>query len=218
MGRFRLGIVIPAKNESGTILKVVNSIKKYGDILVISDASTDLTDKILKEKKINYLRNSKTLGYEKTILKGIKYLLKKKYSHLATFDADGEHDYRFFNNIKKFYKYDLIIGKRKSFNRYSEYIFSFLTNLIFKVQDPLSGLRVYKCKFLKKINLNNDNIMNTSIIFKIKFLKGKIIYKKLNVYKRKDKSRMGSLFFINLKIFYYIFKLLFKLLFIKLKT
>ncbi len=82
----------------------------------------------------------------------------------------------------------------------------------------MSGLRVYNCNFLKKINLTNDNIMNTSIIFKIKFLKGKITYKKLNVYKRKDKSRIGNLFFVNLKIFYYIFKLFFKLIFIKLKT
>ena len=50
MGRFKLIIVIPAKNESSTIEKVVESIKKYGDILVISDASTDKTEKVLKKK------------------------------------------------------------------------------------------------------------------------------------------------------------------------
>ncbi len=59
MGRFRLGFVIPAKNESGTILKVINSIKKYGDVLVISDASTDLTDQILKKKILIILEIAK---------------------------------------------------------------------------------------------------------------------------------------------------------------
>ena len=151
MGRFKLIIVIPAKNESSTIEKVVESIKKYGDILVISDASTDKTEKVLK--KIKYLRNNRTLGYEKTIIKGINYSIKKNYTHIATFDADGEHDSNFLRILKKFNKYDLIIGNRKSFNRISEYIFSWITNFLWNKRSFfLSGLRIYKVNFLKNKN------------------------------------------------------------------
>ena len=200
MGRYKLVILIPARNESKTIMNVTKKIKKFGDILVIDDNSSDNTIKLLKNKKIKYLSNKYSLGYEKTIIKGLKYLIKKKYSHIATFDADGEHDANFFLNIIKFKEYDLVIGKRKKFNRIIESIFSFFTNFFLKIEDPLSGLKVYKINTLKKIKLDNDNTLSTSIILKIMFLNGKIIHKNLNVFKRKDNSRLGNNISANLKI------------------
>jgi len=78
MGISKLAIVIPARNEEKTIKKVIFSLKKYGDILVIDDHSSDKTQKIIKKLKIKFIRNKKNLGYEETVLKGIKHLLKKK--------------------------------------------------------------------------------------------------------------------------------------------
>ena len=43
MGRSRIGIVIPARNEEKTIKKVIVSLKKYGDVLVVDDSSSDKT-------------------------------------------------------------------------------------------------------------------------------------------------------------------------------
>tara|TARA_B100000427_G_C15326243_1_gene514830 strand:- start:18 stop:674 length:657 start_codon:yes stop_codon:yes gene_type:complete len=217
MGRFSLGIVIPARNEEKTIKKVIDSIKKYGDILVVDDASSDKTLSILKKSKIKYLRNYSGKGYEETVIKGIKYLLKKNYKYIATFDADGEHDHKFFLKLKNITSFDLIIGQRKSFNRLSEYLFSFITHLLFNIKDPLSGLKIYNTKILKKIKIKNENILNTSIIFKIKFLGGKVIHKLLKVKKRKDQSRLGNNLIVNINIIYYILKLLVKLLFLKAK-
>ena len=51
MGRFSLGIVVPARNEEKTIEKVIDSINKYGDVLVVDDASYDKTTSILKKNK-----------------------------------------------------------------------------------------------------------------------------------------------------------------------
>ena len=77
MGRSRLGIVVPARNEEKTIKKVIVSLKKYGDVLIVDDASTDKTSFITQNLSIKFIKNKINLGYEGTVLKGIKYLLKK---------------------------------------------------------------------------------------------------------------------------------------------
>lgn len=211
MGRSELAIVIPARNEEKTIKKVILSLKKYGDILVIDDHSSDNTQKIIKKLDVQAIRNKKNLGYEETILKGIKYFLKRKYKYIATFDADDEHDPKFFEKFRKYKKYDLIIGKRQKFNRFFEYIFSFLTKKLYGIEDPLSGLKIYNSKMLKKIYLNNDKLLNTFLIFKIKNHKGKIIHKNLIVKKRQDNSRMGNSFFVNVHLMICLIRLITKI-------
>ena len=215
MGRSRLGIVVPARNEEKTIKKVIVSLKKYGDVLIVDDASTDKTSFIIKNLQTKFIKNKINLGYEVTVQKGIKYLLKKKYKYIATFDADGEHDPKFLLNIKKFKNFDLLIGKRKKLNRSSEYFFSFIVKLFFGVHDPLSGLKVYNTNILKNIQLINENDFNTYLIFKIKNLNGKIVHKSLNVKKRKDSSRLGNTFKVNFNIITSLFKLFFKIIIYK---
>ena len=215
MGRSRLAIVVPARNEEKTIKEVIISLKKYGDVLIVDDCSTDKTPLIVKNLQIKLIRNKLNLGYEATLLKGIKYLLKKKYKYIASFDADGEHDSKFFLNIKKLNNFDLLIGKRKKLNRYSEYFFSFVIKFFFNIHDPLSGLKIYSTHILKNIKLNVENDFNTYLIFKIKNQNGKIIHKSLNVKKRKDRSRLGNSFKVNLDIIVSLFKLFFKIIIYK---
>ena len=43
MERSKLAIVIPAFNEASTIKDVILNAQTYGDVIVIDDASTDLT-------------------------------------------------------------------------------------------------------------------------------------------------------------------------------
>ena len=209
MGRLNLGIVIPARNEEKTIGKVTVSLKKFGDILVVDDMSTDKTNLILNHSGIKFIKNKINLGYEASVLKGIKYLLKKNYKYIATFDADGEHDPEFLKNVKKYKNFDLLIGDRKKLNRFSDIRFSFFTNLFFSIPDPLSGLKIYSTSILKKINLSNENDFNTYLIFKIKNLNGKIIHKLVSVKKRKDRSRLGSNYKVNFKIIICLIKLFF---------
>ena len=215
MGRHSLGIVVPARNEEKTIKNVLTSLKNYGDVLVVDDFSTDKTLFLTKNLKTKYIKNKKKLGYEATTLKGIKYLLKKKYKYIATFDADGEHDPKFLLNINKLQNFDLLIGERKKLNRFSEYFFSYTVNFFFNIRDPLSGLRVYSTNILKKIKLANENDFNTYLIFKIKNNNGVIMHKPLNVKKRKDNSRLGDNFKVNLNIFISLFKVILKIMIYK---
>ena len=215
MQRSRLAIVIPARNEEITIKKVIQSLKNYGDILIVDDASTDNTKLIAENLKTKVIKNLKNLGYESTILKGIKYCLKKNYKYIATFDADDEHDNIFIKDCLKSKSFDLLIGKRKRLNRISEYIFSHVTKFLFNIEDPLSGLKIYNSKILKKIELKEEKLLNVNIIFKIRNLNGKIVHKILNVKKRKDNSRLGNILLVNIYIIYCLFKLLFKIYFNK---
>ena len=44
MGEYKVAIVIPAFNEENTIVEVVQSVKQYGDVIVVNDASIDGTE------------------------------------------------------------------------------------------------------------------------------------------------------------------------------
>lgn len=207
MVRSRLAIIIPAKNEQKTISKVIDDLKSFGDIYVVNDCSSDETSKILEKFDINEIKNLKTIGYEKSIWKGITLAIKKKeYDFIATFDADGEHDPNFFKNLS-YLDFDILIAKRNKFNRISEYIFSFFSKRIFKINDMLSGLRVYRVNYLKSIlDLIRFDYINTQILILSHISEARIKEKKMNVSLRKGKSRFGNGILINLYIIFIMLK------------
>ena len=49
MDKYRIGIVIPALDESSTIVGIVQAVRKYGIPIVVDDGSTDNTA-LLAEK------------------------------------------------------------------------------------------------------------------------------------------------------------------------
>ena len=87
----KVAVVLPAYNEEETIKGLLISIKRFADPIVVNDGSTDGTLKILKEIKVQYLNNLENLGYENSILKGLKYARRKNYKYIVTFDSDNQH-------------------------------------------------------------------------------------------------------------------------------
>ena len=72
-------ILIPAFNELKTLKIICKKIKKLNyRFMILDDCSTDKTSMWLDKEKINYIKNKINLGYEKNIINGIKYILKKK--------------------------------------------------------------------------------------------------------------------------------------------
>ena len=87
---------------------------KIGQVFLIDDCSNDNTQNDLKNLKINYYRNNKNLGYEKSLNKGFGIILRKKFKILITMDADGQHKIIDVNKIiKKIEKFDIVVGSRK---------------------------------------------------------------------------------------------------------
>ena len=114
MGRSRVAILICSYNEGKTVKKIVHQAMKIGQVFLIDDCSNDNTQNDLKNLKINYYRNNKNLGYEKSLNKGFGIILRKKFKILITMDADGQHKIIDVNKvIKKIGKFDIVVGSRK---------------------------------------------------------------------------------------------------------
>ena len=79
MGRSRVAILICSYNEGKTVKKIVHQAMKIGQVFLIDDCSNDNTQKDLKNLKINYYRNKKNIGYEKSLNKGFEIILRKYF-------------------------------------------------------------------------------------------------------------------------------------------
>lgn len=183
-----LVVLIPSYNEFKNLVKILKYNYNY---LIIDDCSEDETEKLLKKKKINYVRNLTNLGYEKSLIKGLNYLKKKKFKYVLTLDGDGEHP---MNKIKKIYslaknkKADLIICNRKYKNRFLEDLLSLFFQIRFGLKDPLSGMKIY---YLPKINNLISKIDNNSFLVDVIVM---FINKKYNIlnYKITTKKKIGE--------------------------
>ncbi len=88
-------VVIPAHNEEANIRSVLEEISRLGlglDVLVVDDASTDGTPKILEELGQKNVRLITNLGYGGAVQTGFKYALRHGYDCLVQMDGDGQHD------------------------------------------------------------------------------------------------------------------------------
>lgn len=90
-------VAIPAHNEQGSILNVVNGILNETrgldtDIVVFDDASTDDTQGILQSNNIKNLRIKKSFGLGNVFAKMTQHFLEKGYDVLLTIDGDGQFD------------------------------------------------------------------------------------------------------------------------------
>tara|TARA_B100001939_G_C16900063_1_gene599490 strand:+ start:785 stop:1426 length:642 start_codon:yes stop_codon:yes gene_type:complete len=199
-------IIIPTFNELRSIKRVIRDCPNSWNILVVDDASSDGTNLWLRKKKISFLLNKKNQGYERSLIRGFKQVIKnKKIRYLATMDADGEHNPKYLkkmiNHISK-KNLDMVISERNSYNRLSEALVGKIFKLKYGIKDPLSGYKVYKVSALKKIIKNiKTNSFLVDIICKFNSLS-----KKLGVINSQSRQRIfgrpkvGFNLFVNIKI------------------
>ena len=208
-----LVILIPAYNEFNNLKKIIKKNKKL--FFVIDDCSNDNTRSFLKKNKIKYIRNKKNLGYEKSLLKGIDYIIKnyKEKKFICTVDGDNEHP---INEVKKIYKlflkkkYDILICNRKIKNRFLEECLSKIFNIKYKIKDPMSGMKIYKIQSLKKIvNFVSNNFFLVDLIYLALKNKFKIGNYEIKTKRNLKNSKVGFGFKTQLKILK-IYKFLFK--------
>ena len=196
-------IIIPAYNESKNISKVLLNLKRY-NVLVIDDGSIDNTMSISKKLGAKVIQNLKNMGVDYSINKGFLYALKKKYTHVITIDADGQHNPIYVKKIKKYLNnnYDLVITDRKFFPRFSEKLFSLFTRSTIGVNDLLSGLKGYNIKLFKQHGCYDSfkSIGTELSFFSIKKYNPTLKIFTIKVKKRIGKPRIGGIFLANFKI------------------
>ena len=160
-------IIIPAYNEEENIKKLITDIKKdinYADILVINDASSDNTKRIVEQEKIKCITNIFNMKYAMSIQVGIKYACYHNYDYVIQMDADNQHipkeAEKLYLEMKKD-NYDIIIGSRyiknlgypcPLFRRIGTKMFELLIRLFThqRITDPLSGFQCLNRKVIER--------------------------------------------------------------------
>ena len=87
--------VVPAYNESATIVGVVEALRKHAsgfDTLVVDDGSTDNTDALASRAGARVVSLPFNLGIGGAVQTGFVYAREHGYDFLAQVDADGQHD------------------------------------------------------------------------------------------------------------------------------
>ncbi len=162
----KLWVVLPAYNEQDAIekliLKIANvDVKNDIRIVVVDDASTDDTLKILRRIQDSYplsiVQHRQNQGLAGAIRTGFSYFLKHGSPNdvMVTMDADDTHSPATIPQmlVKIDEGYDVVIASRYQagsrtigvpFNRQ---VLTWLARWMFKIVTPISGVRDYTCGF-----------------------------------------------------------------------
>lgn len=155
-------LLILAYNEEVTIENVIkNYATHFDNLIVINDASTDNTRKLLSDieldiKNLIVVNNKINLGAGKSFEIGVNKFLELNSENLVKIDGDNQFNFKDVIKIKKlleetdysFIKCDRfwaggIVGKIPNIRYFGNSIASFLIKFstgIWKINDPLNGL------------------------------------------------------------------------------
>ena len=196
-------IGIPAFNEEKNIGKVIISLKKIvNDIIVCDDGSTDLTKEIAEGLGAKVISHKKNMGYGEAIKSIFNEAKKNETDILVTFDADGQHRSEDIKSLTKpiiDQQAEIVIGSRflknetnmPNYRKVGVKVLTKVTNMSIKenLTDSQSGLRAYHKKVLQNINLTDSGMgISTEILIKGHQNKFKIVEVPIQILYGKDTS------------------------------
>jgi polyprenyl-phospho-N-acetylgalactosaminyl synthase len=150
----KISAVIPAYNEESTVGEIVRGCKRYCDeIIVVDDASIDMTSEIARAAGAKVIRNPVNLGVVRSTEIGLRL---GSQEILVTLDADGQHDpceIPFLVRPVAEDLADLVLGKREYGRPLSERAISALTSLRVKCGDVGTGYRAFRRDLAHRIRL-----------------------------------------------------------------
>lgn len=204
MDRSRVGIVIPALNESSTIVVIVKTVKKYGIPIVVDDGSKDNTAELARQAGGVVVSHECNRGYDAALDSGFKKATEIECELIITLDADGQHDPSI---IQKFIERidagaDVVIGVRNKRQRLAENCFAFLTNILYGIFDPLCGLKCYRASVYQALgHFDSFNSIGTELtLFAVR--RGyRIEQIPISISERNGEPRFGRKLYANYKIF-----------------
>ena len=196
-------IGIPAFNEEKNIGKVIVTLKKItNDIIVCDDGSNDLTREIAEGLGAKVISHTKNMGNGEAIKSIFNEAKKKEVDILVTFDADGQHRPEDIKSVTKpiiDQEAEVVIGSRflknetnmPKYRKIGVKVLTKVTNMSIKenLTDSQSGLRAYQKKVLQNISLTDSGMgISTEILIKSHQKEFRIIEVPIQILYGKDTS------------------------------
>ncbi len=196
-------IGIPAFNEEKNIGKVIITLKKItNDIIVCDDGSSDLTREIAEGLGVKVISHTKNMGYGEAIKSIFNEAKKKESDILVTFDADGQHRPEDIMSLTKpilDQQAEIVIGSRflknetnmPKYRKIGVKVLTKITNMSIKenLTDSQSGLRAYQKKVLQNISLTDSGMgISTEILIKSHQKEFRIVEVPIQILYGKDTS------------------------------
>lgn len=200
-----ISAVIPAHNESGSIIQVLNELLENlsatgeeFEVIVVDDCSTDNTAELVRNYGhgfVSVIGNVMNMGYGFSLKKGIG---AAKYDTIMIVDADGTYPLEIVPEMVKEHQkgFDLVIadrGKDFSEDSWLKSIFRFCLRKIvefttgIRVPDVNSGLRVFSRDTMRTyLHLMSDQFSFTTSMTTLYALDRKLILFKTNGYRKRS--------------------------------
>ena len=166
----KLLIVIPAYNEEGNIVHVVNELVAHYpqyDYVVVNDGSRDHTAALCRQNGFRLIDLPVNLGLAGAFQTGLRYAAENGYDCALQFDADGQHKPEYIQPMLDELESgaDIVIGSRfltvkkpKSLRMLGSYLISWAIRLTTgqAICDPTSGMRMFNRRMVEEFaqNLN----------------------------------------------------------------
>lgn len=164
----KLLIVIPAYNEEGNIVHVVNELVAHYpqyDYVVVNDGSRDHTAALCRQNGFRLIDLPVNLGLAGAFQTGLRYAAENGYDCALQFDADGQHKPEYIQPMLDELESgaDIVIGSRfltvkkpKSLRMLGSYLISWAIRLTIgqAICDPTSGMRMFNRRMVEEFALN----------------------------------------------------------------
>jgi len=212
----RILIVIPVYNHAATLRRVVRqALQVHGEVMVVDDGSMDDAVTPLRGLNVHLARHPQNLGKGAAILTGAREARRLGMTHIATLDADGQHnpkDLRRFFPLMRRSPDAIIVGKRDfehadvpPANRFGRGFSNFWLRLQTgrDLGDAQSGFRVYPVWVLEGLKLHEKRYtFEIEVLVKAAWAGVELLETDISVYYPRGEERVTHfhLFLDNLRL------------------
>ena len=159
-----ISVVVPAYNEASRIEQVLRNLRPLArEVVVVDDASTDLTASVAMREGAIVIRNDAQLGYLGAISRGFRAATRPV---IVVIDADGEFSADDIPAVAAPVlngEADLVLGSRERKPRWSESVLNWLASLRVR-GDSGTGLRALSRDLALALPMSGKCVCGTSIL------------------------------------------------------